>query len=180
MPPKGYTSGRPEGFVKAVRLTQDIIERVASHVGRLQAQLPDVRVNEGVALRHLIRLGLEAAEGHSPQTPPAQVPMETQPALPIALEGVPASERVQPIAPVSTPKPQLPTERKGGRPGTKRQPILDLLHAHPTGLTAEQIRVYLDSSQPIGDTLAGMRRSEVVEVQGTGRAMRYFATERKR
>lgn len=66
-------------------------------------------------------------------------------------------------------------KRKGGRPATKRQPILALLHAHPEGLTAEQIRAYLNSTHPIGDVLAGMRRSGAVRVEGTGHAMRYFA-----
>jgi hypothetical protein len=76
MPPKGWTSGRPEGIVKAVRLTEDIVERVARHTERLQAQLPDIRVNEGVALRQLIRTGLdtvEAREAAHPTTEPAQL-----------------------------------------------------------------------------------------------------------
>jgi hypothetical protein len=62
MPPKGWTSGRPEGLVKAVRLTEATIERIARHVERLQAQLPFVRVNEGMAIRNLIDIGLGTVE----------------------------------------------------------------------------------------------------------------------
>jgi hypothetical protein len=171
MPPKGWRSGRPEGIVKAVRLSEDIIERIARYVEYLQAQLPDDRINEGVALRRLIRIGLDTVEASASPPQPAPTP---QPALPIALEGVPASQ-AQPLAPISTAEAQPPAKRKGGRPSTKRQPILALLREHPEGLTAEQIRAYLDSPQPIGDTLAGMRRSGVVKTEGTGHAMRYFA-----
>src|SRR5215831_2973067 len=71
MPAKGWRSGRPEGIVKAVRLTEDIIERIARYVERLQAQFPDDRINEGLALRRLIRIGLDTVEAstHQPQPP---------------------------------------------------------------------------------------------------------------
>jgi hypothetical protein len=52
--------------------------------------------------------------------------------------------------------------------------ILALLAEHPEGLTAEQIRVYLNSSKPMGDTLQGMRRGNLVRTEGNGREMRYF------
>jgi hypothetical protein len=69
MPPKGWTSGRPEGLVKAVRLTEATIARIARHVERLQAQLPFVRVNEGMAIRNLIDIGLDTVEAGVPPTP---------------------------------------------------------------------------------------------------------------
>jgi hypothetical protein len=53
------------------------------------------------------------------------------------------------------------------------QAILDLLAEHPEGLTAEQIRAALSPDKPIGDTLQGMRRHGVVQVQGSGRQRRY-------
>ena len=62
MPPKGWTSGRPQGLVKAVRLTEATIERIARHLERLQGQLSFVRVNEGMAIRHLIEIGLDTVE----------------------------------------------------------------------------------------------------------------------
>jgi hypothetical protein len=65
-----------------------------------------------------------------------------------------------------------------GRPSTKREPILSLLRSHPEGLTAEQIRGLLSPEKPIGDTLQGMRRSNLVRTEGIGREMRYFLAEK--
>jgi len=56
-----------------------------------------------------------------------------------------------------------------------RQRILTLLQAHPEGLSAEDIRVYLKPEKPLGDTLQGMRTQQKVSTQGTGKALRYFA-----
>jgi hypothetical protein len=70
---------------------------------------------------------------------------------------------------------QAPTR---GRPiGTMRQHILTLLSEHPEGLNAEQIRGYLTPEKPIGDTLQGMRRHDVVKTEGKGKDMRYFTAE---
>jgi len=55
-----------------------------------------------------------------------------------------------------------------------RQRILTLLGAHPEGLSAEEIRVYLKAEKPLGDTLQGMRKQQKVHTRGTGKAMRYF------
>jgi hypothetical protein len=66
--------------------------------------------------------------------------------------------------------------RKGGRPRSPvGQQILDLLAAHPEGLSAEQLRGALTPRKPLGDTLAGMRRLGTVRTEGAGRALRYFA-----
>jgi len=59
-----------------------------------------------------------------------------------------------------------------GRRGL-RQPILDLLGKHPEGLTAEQIRAYLQPERLLADTLQGMRRQGKVRTSGQGKAMRY-------
>jgi hypothetical protein len=64
--------------------------------------------------------------------------------------------------------------KRPGRPGTMREAILDLLRAHPEGLSAEQIRGFLNPAKPLGDTLQGMRRQAVVRTEGKGREMRYF------
>jgi hypothetical protein len=64
--------------------------------------------------------------------------------------------------------------RKTGRPPTMREPILHLLGEHPEGLTAEQLRGLLNAQKPIGDTLQGMRRGNLVRTESTGRDMRYF------
>jgi hypothetical protein len=52
--------------------------------------------------------------------------------------------------------------------------ILALLGEHPEGLSAEQIRAYLQPERPLGDTLQGMRKQQKVQSRGTGKAMRYF------
>ena len=68
-----------------------------------------------------------------------------------------------------------PEPRKAGRPrGEMRQRILTLLGEHPEGLSAEQIRVYLQAEKPLGDTLQGMRRQGKVHTRGQGKDMRYF------
>ena len=64
--------------------------------------------------------------------------------------------------------------RTRGRPGIMRESILNLLRSHPEGLSAEQIRGLLSPGKPIGDTLQGLRRSNLVRTEGSGREMRYF------
>jgi hypothetical protein len=63
--------------------------------------------------------------------------------------------------------------RRPGRKSTLRQPILDLLRAHPDGLTAVEIKVHLDVHKNIGDTLSGMVRNHLIEKQGSGAQVRY-------
>jgi hypothetical protein len=58
--------------------------------------------------------------------------------------------------------------------GEMRQRILTLLGAHPEGLSAEELRVYLQAEKPLGDTLQGMRKQQKVRTQGAGKALRYF------
>ena len=64
--------------------------------------------------------------------------------------------------------------RRTGRPSTMREPILNLLREHQEGLSSEQIRGFLSPEKPIGDTLQGLRRSNLVRTEGSGREMRYF------
>jgi hypothetical protein len=72
------------------------------------------------------------------------------------------------------PPGEAPEPRKVGRPrGAMRQRILTLLRAHPEGLNAEQIRVYLHVEKPLADTLQGMRRQGKVTTHGSGKALRY-------
>jgi hypothetical protein len=68
------------------------------------------------------------------------------------------------------------TRRTGRPPGPLRQQILALLQAHPEGLRAEEIRVYVQTPRPIGDTLQGMLKGGVITVQGRGTERRYVAT----
>jgi hypothetical protein len=69
---------------------------------------------------------------------------------------------------------QKSSAKRTGRPGTMREPILNLLREHQEGLTAEQIRGLLNAQKPIGDTLQGMRRGNLVRTEGSGRELRYF------
>jgi hypothetical protein len=66
------------------------------------------------------------------------------------------------------------TAARPGRPGSMRESILTLLRSHLAGLTAEQMRGLLNPEKTIGDTLQGLRRSQVVKTEGTGRKLRYF------
>jgi hypothetical protein len=63
--------------------------------------------------------------------------------------------------------------RRRGRQRRLRQPILALLREHPAGLSAEQIRAYLQPARPLGDTLQGMERARVVTTHGEGKQKRY-------
>jgi hypothetical protein len=99
---------------------------------------------EGLALEAL-GLPVTATNGHAPDT---ALPGEATP--------------FQKAAP-----------RRRGRPRRLRQPILDLLREHPAGLSAEQIRAYLQPERPLGETLQGMERARVVTTHGEGKQKRY-------
>ena len=93
-----------------------------------------------------------------------------------ARPGQPAADRSADTAPTAVDTPASP--RRPGRPsGPLRQQILDLLQAHPEGLRAEEIRVYLQARRPIGDTLQGMLKGGVITAQGQGIHRRYVRTE---
>src|SRR5215217_2967145 len=69
---------------------------------------------------------------------------------------------------------EVPALRKVGRPrGELSQRIVALLGEHPGGLSAEQIRAFLQPDKPLGDTLQSLRKRARVRTQGEGRAMRY-------
>jgi hypothetical protein len=68
-----------------------------------------------------------------------------------------------------------PEPRQVGRPrGVMGQRIVALLNEHPEGLSAEQIRAFLQPERPLGDTLQSMRKREQVRTQGKGKDLRYF------
>jgi hypothetical protein len=70
---------------------------------------------------------------------------------------------------------EAPEPRKVGRPrGELSQRIVALLGEHPEGLSAEQIRAFLQPERPLGDTLQSLRKREKVRTQGKGKDMRYF------
>jgi hypothetical protein len=68
----------------------------------------------------------------------------------------------------------VPQRRRGGRPPSpERQQILALLAAHPEGLSAEELRVYVKPAKPLGDTLQGMRKSGILRTREDGKTLRY-------
>jgi hypothetical protein len=70
---------------------------------------------------------------------------------------------------------EAPAPRKGGRPWSAMgQRIMALLGEHPEGLSAEQIRAFLQPEKPLGDTLQSLRKRERVRTHGTGKELRYF------
>ncbi len=86
-----------------------------------------------------------------------------------------APARPAPAPAQNGPTAQVPAPRRRGRTSTLRQPILNLLHAHPEGLTAAQLRVYMDVDRNIGDVLQGMVRNQLLTKQGSGAQVRYRA-----
>jgi hypothetical protein len=70
---------------------------------------------------------------------------------------------------------EAPPRRKGGRPWSAMgQRIVALLGEHPEGLSAEQIRAFLQPEKPLGDTLQSLRKREKVKTRGAGKDLRYF------
>jgi hypothetical protein len=79
-----------------------------------------------------------------------------------------------PDPPPSAPEAASP-RRRGGRPASpERQQILTLLQAHPEGLSAEELRVYLKTTKRLGDVLQGMRRTGVLRTRADGKTLRYM------
>jgi hypothetical protein len=99
-------------------------------------------------------------------------------ALTARVEALAASEQRQGRQPAAATaasgRPVHGHQPRGGRPRSALgQRILTLLGAHPEGLSAEQIRVYVSPERPIGDILNGMRRTGAVQAFGQGRKLRY-------
>jgi len=66
-----------------------------------------------------------------------------------------------------------PEAKRRGRPPVLRPGILALLDAHPNGLTATELKVYLGTEKHIGDTLAGMTRDGLLVKLGKRPGLRY-------
>jgi hypothetical protein len=150
-----------EALLETTAVTELVTDIVTATLAR---DLP-ILVREAIA-------GIEYTPVMTPVTDTLSNDTETvRPETPV--EAMPAS-------PYETePAPSLVTEpvpaRKGGRPRSAvGQQILDALTAHPEGLSAEELRVHIRAQKPLGDTLAGMRRTGVVEAEKEGREWRYF------
>ena len=84
-----------------------------------------------------------------------------------------APDGAPPVIPRGHPTAQGPP-RKGGRPRSALGArILAMLAEHPEGLSAEELRVYVQADRPIGDTLAGMKKRGDILMHGQGKQARY-------
>ena len=119
MPSKGYRTMGEELENIAMRLPMSVVAQVDAHIDTLRKGAPWAKVGRSDALRDLVVRGLQSLSQPPPQPPKRTLPpaMTQQPALPLALEGVSASERVQPM----TPAPQ-----QEAQPETRQVP-----HASP-------------------------------------------------
>ena len=86
--------GRPRGVESAhvmVRMPVDLIAQIDAYAASLQEQIAisDVTISRGMAIRELVKRGLQSFSTCQPQPTP---PIQTQPAIPLALEPAPATE----------------------------------------------------------------------------------------
>jgi len=114
----------------SVRMTTDLLDRVDAYIDTLAARIPGLRLerSRGICLMLERLFELEARASQSRPTPPIQ----PQPALPIALEGVPASERVQPLAPAPQQEVQPKTiKAPHASPGMVNCPVNPTHRSYP-------------------------------------------------
>lgn len=93
MPPKGYQSLGDALVPVGTRIPKAWLERIAAHAHRLHQQNPDGGISQSIALRSLIRLGLELVESERPaaQSTAARCPD----ALPVAERTLRKAQRPQ-------------------------------------------------------------------------------------
>jgi Arc/MetJ-type ribon-helix-helix transcriptional regulator len=195
-PPK-YASEEDKPVSVTLRLPRDLYDQAQQHAKRRQTTLSEL-VREGLQLRLETptdpRDILATQDSTVMQEVRQMIADEVQAALAAqhfqAAESTPPRQRVgksktqhysnatqgQTYAPA--PGHSLVTEpvptRTGGRPRSPvGQQILDLLAAHPEGLSADELRVYLKATKPIGDILSGMKKTGAVTTQGEGKPLRY-------
>jgi hypothetical protein len=187
-----YQSDAEKPVTVSLRLPRDVYEQAQRYVGmRRPMTLTDLLL-DGLRLR----LQTPADPRDIILSDDNTVMQELQEMVDAAVQKALAKGSTAPPAldtPTPTPAPEAPAPsghdiahdhntvvqknaaRRPGRPSTLRQPIVDLLRAHPEGMTAVQIKVHLGVDKNIGDTLAGMVRDHLLEKQGSGNAVRYRA-----
>jgi hypothetical protein len=194
------TKGRPRrGYATIpvlVRFPATMLERIAAYHAQIASQDWRLTSRHDVILM-LCERGLQTVEqGPAPFTPPLPGVAGNNGMGDTAGQASLAKARSTPplvpapeAAVVTTPDRQPdehtvvqevagagagPAPRTVRRPGTMRARIVELLHEHPAGLSAEEIRVYLRPAKPLGDVLLGMRRQHVVNTRGSGKDTRYY------
>lgn len=201
-PPK-YASEADKPVSVTLRLPRELYDQAQQHAKRRQTTLTEL-VREGLQLRLetptdprdilatqdiTVMQELEqmidarvyiilAAEGFhasaSAPTTPGQQGKDNSKTQHYGNTIMPIAEATPQASP-GNPALASTATRRGGRPRSALgQRILELLAAHPDGLSAEQIRGFLTPDKPLGDLLAGMRRLGTVRTEGQGRTLRYF------
>jgi hypothetical protein len=195
-PPK-YASEEDKPVSVTLRLPRDLYDQAQQHAKRRQTTLTEL-VREGLQLRletptdprdilatqdstvmqelrQMIADEVQAAlVAQRFQTPETTAPRQREDnSKTLHYSNTPQEQTYEP-----EPGHSLVTEpapaRKGGRPRSAvGQQILDLLAAHPEGLSADELRVYLKATKPIGDILSGMKKTGAVTTQGEGKPLRY-------
>ena len=192
--PSVYQSDAEKPVTVSLRLPRDVYEQARRYVGRRPPLTLTDLLLDGLRLR----LQTPADPRDIILSDDNTVMQELQEMVDAAVQKALAKGSTAPPAldtPTPTPAPEAPAPpghdiahgnntvlqknaaRRPGRPSTMRQPIVDLLHAHPDGLTAVQIKVHLGVDKNIGDTLAGMVRDHLLEKQGSGKTVRYVVRE---
>ena len=170
--------GRPRGVESQhvmVRMPVDLLAQIDAYAASLQEQIAisDVNISRGMAIRELVKRGLQSVQAGPSTLPRAQVPTSQAPMPPSHLATVEEPEPMAAPQAPADPTPEVAPRSQRGRPGILRQPIMDCLREHPEGLTAMQLKVYLATNRNIGDTLSGMVRAKFLDKQCTGQAVRY-------
>src|SRR5215831_1644842 len=89
--------------VKSVRLSDETIQRITTHMARLQALWgPAVWVNEGMALRDVILKGLDVVEGTAEQVHVSGAPEEAPTTAEVVITSEVAIELIQEPTPEAT------------------------------------------------------------------------------
>lgn len=163
-----YDQAQHHARMRRMTLTELIVEGL-----RLRLETPldprDIVVSQNDTVMHELQAMIDA---RIKAILAAQTIITPAPArVPLAAPSVDEQQHSNAVMQDNVSEPQ----RKRGRPGILRQPILDLLRQHPEGLTGVEIKVHLGTDKHLGDTLTGMKRQHVVRTEGTGYALRYFA-----
>jgi hypothetical protein len=95
--------------------------------------------------------------------------VEPRPGRPARARSRKASGRKTAISDVSQ-------RQRGRQSNSLPQRILMLLAAHPEGLSAQALRVALNTETRLGETLQRLRHAGVVTTRGHGKALRYAIT----
>lgn len=144
----------------------DALSDVSARLSASVSDVSDMRARLGQLAARLEELSASVCQRPTPRL------TSQQPAPAAAPEA--AAARMPPVPETATTPAAAPPRRRGGRPPSpERQQILALLEAHPEGLSAEELRVYVKPAKPIGDTLQHLRKSGVLRTRQDGKTRRY-------